>query len=150
VLVVERFSTDGLTGDRAILYSKAGELEIRQHHYHYWVEPPMDMMQGLMTAYLRARHTAATVVTPELRLSPDYIVRGRIHRFERVLGTDADRAVIETRLTLEDVAKRRILLMEDYRTEVKAEGRHVIDSVEAFNRGVGEILSRFADDIERQ
>ena len=90
------------------------------------------------------------MVPPELRLPPDYIVRGRINRFERILGADADRAVIETRLTLENVAKRRILLMDTYRAEVTAKGRQVINSVEAFNRGVGEILSRFADDIQRQ
>jgi len=150
VLVVERFSADSLTGDRPILYSDAHELEVRQHHYYYWVEPPTDMLQEQVTAYLRACNTAATVVTPEARLSPSHVVTGRVTRFERAIGEGADRAVIETDLSLKDVAKNRIVWMDTYHAEVTANGPHVIDVVEAFNRGVREILARFAEDIQHR
>ena len=149
VLVIERFRADGLTGDRPILYSEGSALELDQHHYHYWVEPPTDILQEQMAAYLRGRNVATTVVTPELRIQPDYVVTGRIIRFERVLGDGREHVVVEARLTLMDVAAERLVWADTYRIEKPVEGRGVRAAVEAFNQGVGEMLARFADDIAR-
>jgi cholesterol transport system auxiliary component len=151
VLAVERLTPDGLIGERPILYSEDGRgLEVHQHHYHYWIEPPADMVREQLAAYLRARNTAKTVVTPEMRIRPDYFIRGRLTRFERVIGDGRGRVVIEADLALKEVASRRLRWMDTYRAEIPSEGGDILDSVEAFNRGLGDLFARFLEDISRR
>ena len=147
VLVVERFSADGLVDERPILYSNGTSLEVRQHHYHYWVEPPTDMLQEQMAAYLRAQNAATMVTTPEMRVPPDYVLRGRLNRFERTLGTGSDEVLIETRMSLTDVGKNQLLWTDTYRVKVEPAGDDMLAAIEAFNRGVMTIFARFTRDI---
>jgi ABC-type uncharacterized transport system auxiliary subunit len=147
-LAVERFRGDGLIRGRAVLYSDAERpQELRQHAYHYWVEPPTDMLQEQLLAWLRAANVARRVVTPEMRLRPDYLVTGRLLRFERVLGSGAQGALVEVRLILKDVAGERVLWTETYRQDAEAPGDEVSEAVAAFNAALGELFARFVADI---
>ena len=102
-LAVGRFRADGLTNERAILYrDRAHDLEVQQHRYHYWVESPTQLLQEELAGYLRARNVATTVLTPEVRVRPDYLVTGRLNRFERVVGGNPSRVLVEMRLNLVD------------------------------------------------
>jgi len=64
VLVVERFSADDLLAERPILYSNGTGLELHQHRYHHWVEPPTDMLQQQLVSYLQMTGAASMVTTP--------------------------------------------------------------------------------------
>jgi ABC-type uncharacterized transport system auxiliary subunit len=78
---------------------------------------------------------------------PDFVLRGRISRFERLLDDDGVRVFIEARASLTHAADRRVLWSETYRVELPADGRNVSASVAAFNRGVSEIFERIAGGI---
>ena len=149
VLVVERFGAEGLIGERPILYTNGTALELRQHAYEYWVQPPPDLLQEQMTVYLTARKMASAVTTPEMRIPPDFVLRGRINRFERVLGTDDARVIIEARMSLTDARHNRLLLAETYRATVPVSGADVPASVDAFNRGTEQILAELTADLAR-
>jgi len=150
VLSVERFTADDLVRERPIVYSDGTALEVQQHHYHYWVEPPTDMLQEQMAAYLRAEHVATTVVTPEMRIRPDYVVLGRLNRFERVLADGRERVVVDVRLSLKDEAHGRVVWTDTYHVEEPVEGDDVGAAVAAFNRATGDVLARFAADLARR
>ena len=52
VLEVERFRADGLISGRPIAYSE-NKGHLSEYHYHFWVEPPVDLLQDAMVSFLR-------------------------------------------------------------------------------------------------
>jgi ABC-type uncharacterized transport system auxiliary subunit len=146
VLVVERLTTDPLLAERPIVYGDGRTSELQQHRYHYWVEPPADMLQDRLTTHLRERHAATVVARPEMRLRGDWILRGRLRRFERVVGRDGDRAVVEAELTVTG-AGAGVVCSGTYHADVPADHDGIGGAVGAFNRGVADILERFSTDL---
>lgn len=148
-LEVERLASDGLTAERPIVYSEAGNnTTLQEYHYHFWVEPPPIMLRDQLTSYLRAAALASTVVTADMRARADYVVGGRIKRFERTVGS-RNAAVVELELWLRRSADNRLVLLNSYRVENPAERDSVADAVNAMNQAVGTIFSRFLEDINK-
>ncbi len=146
-LVVEPFIGNGLTSERSLLYSTTdAPLKVQQYHYHYWIDPPPQMIQDQMVAYLRSGGTAANVVTPEMRLLPDYALTGRIKRLERIVDGSRFSAVVELEIGLSDARDNSLVLLETYVAEEPA-GRDIASTVEAFNRGIAKILEKFIADL---
>jgi ABC-type uncharacterized transport system auxiliary subunit len=150
ILVVERFATDDLIAERPIVYSNGTGAELHQHRYHHWVEPPTDMLQQQLVSYLQATGAASMVTTPEARVRPDFVLRGRLSRFERIVGADGGsgvRVCIETRVSLTRVADRRLLWSDRYQVELAASDTAITASVAAFDRGLDELLAHVAAGI---
>jgi len=149
LLAVEPLRSDGLLRERAMAYAGAAGSELRQHAYHSWVAPPTDLLQEALVTFLRASKVAGTVVTPEMRLRPDYLVTGRLLRFERLLGEGEPGVVVELRLGLKDVGPGKVLWTGTYREEAAAPGSEIGDAVAAFDAAVGRVFGRFVEDIAR-
>lgn len=148
VLEVERFMGAGLMNERAVLYTRrSDEGHILQHHYHYWIEPPTQLLQQELVDYARRRRLAETVVTRQSRVRADFAVSGRVERFERVLGEGAAAVRVELRLALTDLKESRLLWASTYTEEAEAGGDEVADAVDAFDRSVGAIFARFVEDV---
>ena len=148
-VVVERFGADGLTRDRAIVYSENGsDVEIRRHLYHHWTEPPAELLRDDLVRYLRASGVARRIVTPELRVPADYEITGHLQRFERVL--DAARVRVRLRLALRNAHSGGLVWSGSYENEAPADGDSVSAAVRAFNRSLESIFSRFVRDIIEQ
>lgn len=145
-VVVERFAADGLTRDRAIVYSRNGaDLEVRRHFYHHWTEPPAELLRDALVVYLRRAGVARRVVTPELRVPAEYEITGRVQRFERVL--DGERVHVRLQLVLRRLDPDRVVWSGVYDEEGRADGSGVLASVAAFSRAVERIWARFAADV---
>ncbi|MBL6935759.1 MAG: membrane integrity-associated transporter subunit PqiC [Alphaproteobacteria bacterium] len=146
-LVVEPFIGNGLTSERSLLYSTTdAPLKVQQYHYHYWIDPPPQMIQDQVVSYLRSGGVAANVVTPEMRLLPDYALTGRIKRLERIVDGSRFSAVVELEIGLSDARDNSLVLLETYVAEEPA-GRDMASTVEAFNRGITKILEKFVADL---
>lgn len=147
VLEVGRLTADGLTAGRNIVFVEAKPSHaLAAYHYHLWIEPPTIMLRDQMIRYLRTAGVANTVVTREMRADPDFVVIGRIHRLERVLGTKPA-AVVELELGVRRIADGRLVLLETYRHEAPVEGDSVGDAVAAMNGGLEAILKAFVADL---
>ncbi len=145
-IVVERFAADGLTRDRAIVYSENGsDVEVRRHLYHHWTEPPAELLRDDLVRYLRAAGVARRIVTPELRVPADYEITGHLQRFERVL--DASRVRVRLRLALHDAHSDGLVWSGIYENEAQAEEDSVSAAVHAFNGALESIFARFVKDI---
>ncbi len=150
ILEVERLAADGLTAGRPIVYSQSGKPhELKEYHYHFWTEPPTVMLRDQLVVYLRAAGVATEVVTPELRVEPDYVLAGKIRRLERILGTPP-RVVVEIELGLRRSDGGRLLHLETYHAEAEAGADTVAAAVEALNGALAGIYAKFAEDIGRK
>jgi cholesterol transport system auxiliary component len=147
-LEVDRLRVEALAEGRRILYrSQERPGEVAQYAYHRWSDPPSVMVQDRLVDYLRAAHVARTVVTPAVRVAADYVVDGRILRFEQLIGNASSRAVVEIELILTRVKGRQLLQLATYREERTARSNSVADAVQAFDGAVQAIFERFVADL---
>ncbi len=146
-LEVGRFAADGLTAGRPLVHSLSERpYELQEYHYHFWTEPPPTMLRDQLVDYLRAARVTTTVVTPEMRVEPDYVLAGRIKRLETITGSPT-RAVVELELGLRRTADDELLFLGTYGVEAEARADTVAAAVAAVNDALTEIYAKFTADI---
>ena len=149
VLEVERFVADGLTAGRPIVWSQSGQPHaLSEYHYHFWVEAPTVLLRDQLIAQLRAAKAAKAVVTPEMRVDPDYVLSGKIKRLERVVGA-TPRAVVELELAVRRTAGDSLAFLQTYRVEEAVATDSVAAAVAAINKALGAIYAKFTADLAR-
>lgn len=144
---VERFVADGVAADRPIAYSRDdAPHELQAYHYHFWTDPPTTMIQNHMAAYLRSSGVATRIVTPEVRIEPDYIISGKIRRFEQVRGSPT-KVVVEFELALKRMRDERLLRLDTERIELESRDETVGAAVAAISTAVSQIFEKFVSNI---
>ncbi len=144
---VERFTADGLTAGRPIVYVEASDPNrLQEYHYHFWTQAPTVMLRDELVTYLRAAKIADNVVTPEMRLEPAYVMTGRIRKLEQVIGsTNATR--LELEVSLRRTADGKLLFLKSYAHETKQSSTGVASAVDAFNESINIIFSDLFQDL---
>lgn len=143
VTVVEPLQADGLLRERPLLYSESGAAhELLQHSYHYWNDTPPRMLQEEMVGYLRRSGAAELVVTPEMRVRPDYQISGKAKRFERLVGGQP-RVVVEIELALLRLSDDALLVVDSFTAEEAADDDSIEATVLALNRATGRVFDDF-------
>ena len=146
-LEVVRPDADGLIASRPIVYSNARTPNrVEEYHYHFWTESPPILVQDALVTHLRGAGAAKVVVTPEVRVEPDYELSGRLSRFEQVRGAGA-KVVVEAEFRLRERTDDRLLLLKTYRAETATESESVSDAVAAFDTALAEVLAALIRDI---
>lgn len=144
---VQRFSADGLIGERALVYdSDAGRQRLHQRHYHFWTDSPTRMLQELLVEYLREANLAPQVVTPEHRARSDYVVDGKIKRFEYVTASPG-RATVVLELSLRRLSDDELLILSTYQAEAGSGDDSAVGSVRALEQAVSGAYTRFLEDL---
>ncbi len=150
VLSIQLFEADGLLRERPLVFSATGRSHMmQQHDYHHWTDPPTRMLQGQLAGYLRKSGLAETVVTPDLRVRPDFLINGRIKRLEHVLGGGSPRVFAELELALIRRADDNLILLDTYAAEEPSRGAGIEASISALNRAVAKIFARFLADARQ-
>jgi len=146
-LQIDRLRTDALLGQRQILYRENGDaLEIHQHPYQRWSDPPAILLQAELVSFLSTAEAADSVVAANARVNPNYMVSGRIRDFERVLEPEV-RAVVEIQFIVTSSGGDEILINNNYREERTAANASVEASVVAFSEAVHVIFEQFLTDL---
>jgi ABC-type uncharacterized transport system auxiliary subunit len=147
---IERFAADGLTAGRPIVYTEPGQAHrLKEYHYHFWTEPPTVMLRDQLVMYLRAAGVADAVVTPEMRVEPQFVLTGKIKRLEKVTGSKP-MAVLELELGLREASGGKLVFLDTYLVEREAENDSVGAAVQALNRALAEAYARFTASVTRQ
>jgi ABC-type uncharacterized transport system auxiliary subunit len=147
VLQVDRFRADALTGERQVLFrASESAVEIRQHPYHRWSDPPAILLQAELISFLSVARAADSVFAATARVEPDYVVTGRIIEFERVLDPGI-RVVVEIQLAATSADGKDILVNRTFREEREADNSSVESSVVAFSEAVHVIFEQFLTDL---
>jgi ABC-type uncharacterized transport system auxiliary subunit len=150
VVEVGRFATEGLTGERSLLYSYRDKPDqVQRYGYQLWVEPPPLLLQNQLIRLLREAHVAPMVVTADLRLSPDFLVEGRLRRFEQIAGA-LPSVVVEMDLGVVRLHGGTLVLLGNYRTEIRMTGDQPADAVRAYQGAVVELFNRFLADLAQK
>lgn len=146
-LEVDRFMVEGLTSGRAMVYSdSARPQELNEYHYHLWTEQPASMLRDELVSFLRAANAAKQVVTPEVRVSPEYMVRGRVLRLERVIGGNPG-ALVELEISARRIRGDELLLLKTYRAQIRPASEEMGDVVTAFGKALTEVYGKFLADL---
>ncbi len=146
ILEVDRVEAEGVLGDRAIAYLSAPGA-VRRYSYEFWADPPGRMVQDALVRALRAANAAGTVVTPDLRLVPTWIVRARLLRFEQEPA--AGRVAVALRVAVLGADDSHLVMQRDYAVEAPATGTSPAAAAAAMGRAMSEVLSRMVADLGR-
>ena len=144
---VQRFSADGLLANRHIAYASSERPNLlNEYHYHFWSEPPPAMIRDQMVDYLRATKASGKVVTPELRVTSEVIISGKIKRFEHIRGA-SEHAAVELELAARNRKTGDLLYLGTYGVKTPVSGSDVAAAVNSINRSVRDIFARFLNHI---
>lgn len=78
LIYIPPFESDGLHGERALVYAHGDGATLEQYTYHYWADSPRLLLQQALAARLRGAHRVVVTPSAEAR----YTLRGRITRLE--------------------------------------------------------------------
>lgn len=147
IIVVRRFSADGLHAGRAMLYLEEGSpLILHRYHYHLWSDNPPKLVQHQLAAFLRGARAAPMVLT-DPSVPADLTISGKIHRFEQQRRKRGATAVLALELRLDKQGQSRPLFMAVYEDQIEVGSNGVKDAVDAFGLGLSAIFERFLEDV---
>jgi ABC-type uncharacterized transport system auxiliary subunit len=107
------------------------------------------LLQNQLLRLLRDAHVAPTVVTADLHVSPDFLIEGRLHRYEQIIGAPFA-VVVEMDLGVVRLHGGELLLLGSYRAEKPMTGDQPSDAVLAYQAAVTEIFGRFLADLKQK
>lgn len=132
---------------RPIVFSEASNpTEVNAYYYHFWLEPPGVMLRDRLVAYLRAAGAAKTVVTPELRLEPDFVLTAKIKRIEQVRGS-SPKVVMALDIAVNSRLDDHLLMLKTYEVEKATADDSVAAAVAALGDVLTTIFGRLVADI---
>lgn len=145
VLEVNRLAADGVAAERALAFARDGVLA--HYKYDFWSEPPGMLLQDRLAHYLAEAGAADRVVTPDLRVLSDWVLRGKVRRFEQIAGVS--QVVVELELAVVNARDGRLALLQTYEARVASSSERIEDAARAMEKGVAEIFARFLADLAR-
>lgn len=143
VLEVARLESEGMLNERPLAYQEA-DGSLARYRYDLWTEVPSVMLQEHLTEVLRGTGIAGTITTPDLRVPPDWVLRGRISRFELV--PSSAKVVARIRLAVVSARDGGLVWQETYTAEVPAATGPEAE-VKALGLAASDILARFVADL---
>jgi ABC-type uncharacterized transport system auxiliary subunit len=149
IVEIDRFSADVLVAGRPIVYSESNKPnQLMVYNYHFWTASPTVLLRDQLIVHLRAMGAAKTVVTAKMRVAPDFMISGKIKRFEQVRDS-SPHVIVEIELVLRRSDTDTLIHWGTYRKKVSAEGTTVADGVKAANIAVSEVYSEYIRDLRK-
>ncbi|MBL4693405.1 MAG: membrane integrity-associated transporter subunit PqiC [Magnetovibrio sp.] len=148
IVEVGRFAASGSLGNRPLLMSSRDSNAVSEYHYHFWIEAPPILLQSALVSALRASKVAKTVVTPEMRVTPEFTVTGRVLRLETIRG-QSPAGLVSLELSLRREKDGKLLVLQEYTAEVDADRDNVVAAAAALEKAVSQVFSNFIYDIRK-
>ncbi|MDX1518651.1 MAG: ABC-type transport auxiliary lipoprotein family protein [Gammaproteobacteria bacterium] len=146
VIYVSVFETDGLHRERALIYSDSREgLELKQYHYHHWIDSPTRMIRDHLVEFLRAASAAPTIVS-SVDPYPQIEIRGKIKRFDQIKNGSGTEVIVVLELRADK--EGRLVHIGDYILTEKVPGDTFPESIAAFNRALINCFTQFVNDVK--
>lgn len=150
-LTVQRLHMPGVYGERPLLYSTAqAPTELRQYHYHYWIDNPARLIEAQLTAYLRAADIARNVNAPTNGGMADYQISGTVHRLEQRLDRNGAHAIAELELIVTRKADNSALLNRIYRADITTTTASALAAAQGMSQALTVCFEQLVADLRRR
>jgi ABC-type uncharacterized transport system auxiliary subunit len=148
VVAVDEFRSDGLHGERALVYSTDSKhIALRQYRYDFWADPPPRLLRDYLVAYLRKADVARVVNRYDPSAPADYVVSGKIWRFEQLIDGDRSEVAVRLEIQVDRNGSGRPLLLREYRAVASAATPAPKDAAAGFEQALSQVASRFVADL---
>ena len=144
---VVAFQADGLYRERAILYSE-NEVELKQYHYHHWVDSPNRLLQEYLTDTLRLRKISKLVLTT-FEGNSEFIIKGKIKAFEQKIIDNQNIAMVSIELRVDGNDQSFPILYKQYTETVNSEESSMASVINAFGIAINNIYESFYNDLKQ-
>jgi ABC-type uncharacterized transport system auxiliary subunit len=150
-IAVDQLDADGVYRERPLLYVDAQRpLEVLQYHYRHWIQIPSQLIQENFVDYLREANVADRVERFSSGRREDLLIKGRVHKFERLVEADRSIAVVELEIEFRNkTQKGTVKLTKIYESQISAQGPSIHDSVMAFGEALRQIYDKMLSDLQR-
>ena len=139
------FQADGLYRERAILYSE-NEIEIKQYHYHHWVDSLNRLLQEHLAERLRLSEISKVVLTT-FEGNSNLIIKGKIKAFEQRKSGNKNSVFISIEFRADKNNESQPILFKQYTQVVDSEESSMTSVVNAFGVAVNNIYESFYNDL---
>jgi len=147
-VAVQRFQADGLHNGRAIIYSDSKQpLQLKQYHYHHWLDAPSQLVQNHLISYLRSVSAAPLVVSDQPGIQSDYIISGKIIEFEQFNDGNTTRSKVKLELQVRKPRARTPLLVKEYAETITAADANIHNVAKSLSNGLTTIYEKFITDL---
>jgi ABC-type uncharacterized transport system auxiliary subunit len=145
-LAVERFHAIGVYKDRAIALLQDDGVSLKQSKYHYWNDSPEILLQERFVEHA-LKHKVAAAVMLDITADAEYVVTGRILRFERIkTAGGADAVTIRLDMAIRRAKRNReILLQERLSFTEEMNGGEMSEAINLFSVGIDQLLTQFIE-----
>ncbi len=152
ILGVSPLDSDVLRGDRRMLFKLSSRpLELRLHHFRFWTDSPTKLVQQKISVYLNKIRFATKVIrfVPGNRV--DYLLQGRLVKFERFVDTKSNKdevlVSIELSITKESngqlVAPSTIYHIRQKAARASSANNTIVNAVKSFKLALGKAMLQF-------
>jgi len=129
-----------------ILYRTGGRA-VDYHEDDRWVEPPAEMVTRALERALQAAGVARLVADDRLLRRAQFVLEGRLTRFDEVHGAPQWTAECEIELALRQAEGDQTVLVTRLAARQPAKEKTTLAFVEAMNVAVGEIAAAAAETV---
>ncbi len=149
-LLVDAVTADPLRSGRAVLFREEDKpLQLQRYHYAFWAERPPRMVQQVLSQYLRSSGIAESVQDGRsLRADPDYEIRARLLRFERIVGKTGSGVELELEVSFYIPGSEQVQTMV-YEQRLAADGDDMHATANAMQEALGQVFAEILSDLEQ-
>jgi len=148
-LTVQRFHADHVLRDDRILYRERPN-ELGFYEYHRWTGPPADLVTSYFIHRLKDSGAYARVSSYKDEPRPDFILQGRIHRFEEMDRGKEVFASVALELELSDASTRQPVWRGEEECIRPVAGKDVSELVTGIYGCLDETATKLLDRMQKQ
>ena len=144
VVAIDRVRASGIYKDRAIAILKEDGVSLIQSKYHYWNDSPEVLIQQRIFEHA-IKAAVAPTVSLKVDTQTDYVIGGRLSRFERLENYSGGSGVaIELTLNLRRADDSGEIIFEQQQRFVEAsDSAEVRDAVLTLSAGLDKLIAEF-------
>lgn len=152
VLGISPIDADGIRSDRRMLFKKSNSpLELRLHHFRFWTDSPTKLVQQKITDYFRGMGLANKVIRYNPGNKVDYLLHGRLLKFERYVDTKSneDKVLVSIELSISKestgqlVVSNTVIHIREKAARAGNANKTIVNAVKSFNVALSKALVKF-------
>ncbi|MCX5659950.1 MAG: ABC-type transport auxiliary lipoprotein family protein [Planctomycetota bacterium] len=148
-LAVKGFAASGECASERMAYRK-GDVEIAFYRYQRWTRPPAEMVRDAFVTGLRGSSSFQNVWELGHPGDADWVLGGRLRRFEEVDSANTWEARLSLDLFVTDARSGKLVYSRAFERSAPAERRNPEAVAAAMSKLLGEVVEAVRGDLAKQ